>query len=133
MTNDELNRLVCERVLGWEWKSPPAEETRSYTDCGLCTVGWWDRGDGKQWTKHFNPKHNGQPLVEPVGCPGFCGDWAAFGVLWDALVDAGRSVEIWAYSPRHSTSACVDNTRIDDPDPRRALVLAALKAYGVEV
>ena len=111
MTNDELNRLVCERVLGWTWRVRIDE-----------VIGWVK--DAK---------------LVAQSTPNFCGDWRAFGLLWDALVKADNMPSINNSGAAEYVYAEVfgngDGDPLDaaDPDPRRALVLAALKAYGVEV
>ena len=63
--------------------------------------------------------------------PDFCNDWRAFGVLWEFLVKDGRTPLLTTTQTRsYSHIKGQDRDWVDDPDPRRALVLAALKAYG---
>ena len=116
MTDNEINRAVCEKVLGWTYY-----ENDDY------------------WTTPPRVPDGGELKAR---CPDFCNDWLAFGLLWDALVKAGRFPII-----EHNTGAngetrgqftayvyatvdiCVE---AEDTDPRPALGLAALKAYGVK-
>ena len=107
MNNDELNRLVCERVLGWRTA---------------------DAGGGQRWW--FPPNGSSVPT------PDFCNDWTAFGVLWEALVKIMHEVHLCRYEDGVIEAMVLTEQGISqqvDPDPRRALALAALKAYSVEV
>ena len=115
MTDNEINRAVCEKVLGWAHFQREPDS-------------WWV--DFKQ--------------VRTCATPDFCNDWAAFGILWEHLAKTGAlpCLEIdseagglhWG-EPMATVYGAADKNypRVSyDPDPCRALAMAALKAHGVE-
>ena|SRR3990167_7769677 len=112
MTNQQINEAVCRDVLGWV--PDPVFERES-----------------NLWVMELGDGTYGQEKT-----PDFCGNWAAFGLLWEALAGHDDMPEI-SDSGVDSTAMVYHGDdgyeRIDEKDPRKALALAALQAYGVAV
>ena len=102
-----MNRLVCERVLS---DKPHIAEQGT-------VVGWTHEG------------------VYHEGTPDFCGDWAAFGLLLTHLRPRVPRLILDDDSATARVLGSDEKTYCNGYDEaiQRALVLAALKAYGVEV
>ena len=115
MRDNAINEAVCRDVLGWVWQ----ESTDGHgqpSPIAKTFFAWWKDG-------------------RTMNTPDFCNDWAAFGVLWEALVRAGEEPTLATSSTERGGGFAFLKRRfggIHDPDPRRALALAALKAHGVE-
>ncbi len=119
-TDAELNRLIAERVMGWT--------TGKHDRLGNI----WDMPNGMQTT-----------------CPAYCTDPAAWGGLFVWLAEQGRQPELFGYTKaeKGDDRYCAIlyakynpvNARVwptadgSAASPGRALVLATLAAYGVEV
>ena len=106
MLIETLTRFLIERVLGWPW-------TTGEGPLG----GWWWRTD---W---------GERIFHP---PDFT-TWEGFGMLLTALAE--RQPSLVVYESRSEASVLDVHGEYHlaiSLDPRRALVLAALKAYGFE-
>ena len=115
MTDNEINRLVCEKVLGWTEEPLPVHKEWTWGDT------FWRIG----------------PSGGVGHTPDFCNDWRAFGLLWEALVKDERSPDIQQVARTARALVALhpyDNHEADvfDSSPCRALALAALKAYGVK-
>ena len=118
MSNDELNKLVCERVLGWEL------EAEIYQRAPVPSIGLVG-GPHTTWFK----KDSSRTI------PDFCGDWTAFGVLLTHLRPRVPRLILDDDSATARVLGSDEKTYCNGYDEaiQRALVLAALKAYGVEV
>ena len=111
-TDAEIARFLTERVLGWEVRDR------------------WP-GEISQWAVHPDP------AVGMKRVPDFL-TWEGFGLLWEALVIPGeQDVELtgWGAPSGNKATARIVGKRFGrerDPDPCRALMLAAARAYGME-
>jgi len=109
MTDNEINKAVAERVMGWR-------QCLCKLDCEF-----WYEGD----TEHT--------------LPAYCTDPAAWGGLYDWLRTHGWEVSLIARGvgttearARHHHARGYFGMA-EDAETGRALALAALKAHGVEV
>lgn len=110
MDDATINRLVAERVLGWRQKA----------------------GSKYQWV---------MPDDRPSGLPDFCNSPAAWGELLVWLARCGWTPRLvcetsagncWS-AYLYDKTARVAGSSSESRTPGRALALAALRAYGVEV
>lgn len=135
MTDDELNRLVAERVMGWSIYHYDKDYASN------CYYMLTD-ADGDP-VAPFAGLHTGERKTEAeawADVPAYCTNPAAWGALLDWLAGENRGPVLMANFPgvtdwRAEVWAEDDNNRHEAIDilPGRALVLATLKAWGVEV
>ena len=133
MTNDELNRMVCEKVLGWEWRMQSSGGWCWFSGEAAASFGG---NDGLVWSyRQRGGISSGRVRrQDEYHTPDFCNDWRAFGVLWEALLQLEWNPQLTTGGGKSRVTmvkggAVCEGSTVD-PDPRRALVLAALKAYG---
>ena len=110
-TDAEITTFLCERVLGWTWH-------KATTPNGL---------------DHWTLEYKGSTLVRgPSDTPNFL-SWDGFGLLLTALAKAGkRPAVIHDIYEGATWAGLVRSAETFDPDPKRALMLAAARAYGME-
>ncbi len=132
MTDNEINRLVAERVMGWSIyhydKDIAANCYYILVDTELNPVAAFDG-----W-------HTGERKTEAeawADAPAYCTDPAAWAGLLVWLKEQGNKPQLiydghdwWASLFARDGWA---RKGIDADSPGRALALAALRAYGVEV
>ena len=131
MTDNELIRAAAERVMGWavipfhakiEKKIYPALIENASHD-------WCLIADKRSWARKWNPLASDADafmLVDAIHSRGEY--WFRLTTRWDKV----------NWSAGWTTQECTGwNGRMDievtDPDRRRAIVLAALRAVGVDV
>ena len=102
-TDAEITTFICMRVLRWE--------------------PW---GEGKWYC--FNPG-KGHRSVRPT--PDFLA-WAGFGLLWEALMKGKKEVVVNGNEFGAIARVGPYTNPGVDPDPKRALMLAAARACGME-
>ena len=105
-TDAEITAFLCERALGWE----PWADGRWYCK---------DHGKGHRAVKRT---------------PDFLA-WAGFGLLWEHLNKTQHEVHVCRYEDGDCDGMVLNEQGLyasHDPDPKRALMLAAARAYGME-
>ena len=113
MTDAQVAEFLCREVLGWKW----VDTVIPRTDPGW---GWWL--DPRTDQRHAPPDFL---------------SWDGFGLLWKALMRDKRSPAIagesWDdFGLDGGVTAIAGTASAKDPDPCRALMLAAARAYGME-
>ena len=126
-TDAEIGKFLTERVLGWELESITYDHSH-LTPEAIAILGGTTR---TVWFKKDSTQRIGD---------NFFLTWDGFGLLWNALVKAGRKPAIG--SDYDVAGPCKQGAYVNDdegwpvlvidPDPCRALMLAAAKAYGME-
>ena len=117
--DEEINRAVAQAV-GWEYS---AAEKCPEPPHFKCTSGWWRRPSG-EW-------------VTEGSLPDFLHSWEAAGQLWEWAYGHGFSPTLQedvVHSGQQQSMIWCDRIgnwiTVNDPNPRRALALAFLKAHG---
>lgn len=125
-SNNELNRLIAERVLN-EALEPPCGYYHETDAANRDEDGW------NGWCYNCDCSIS-EVAPEPRR---YCTDPAAWSALWDFLISEGWNVTLDTFADcAAATLRHVWKDRpfiVNDNDKGRALVLATLAAYGVEV
>ena len=103
-TDAEITAFLCEKVLGWV-ATPQSEGVADPSLAWRDSEGW--------------PKRDPDFLT-----------WAGFGLLWEALMKGKKEVVVNGNEFGAIARAGPYTNPGVDPDPKRALMLAAFKAYG---
>lgn len=120
MSDDELNRAVCETVLGWTGQPDTTRRVINPAGPDYIIPAW-------RWTDATNNVRL---------TPDFLHDWRAFGLLLKALAKAALRPELrhdgarWSARVDTKPGRFVEELGVAGLAPR-ALVIASLKAYGV--
>lgn len=142
MTDQELNRLLAERVLGWKPDEPfdSADGAKLWLKPGTPDQPWvlagWAIAPVNDDDDDIRYQIGGRRAFDPCNLPD------AWGWLYQWLSDNDRRPALWWHQGKHGAMvlksspdpSLIDDTKDErDEKPGRALVLAALAAYGVEV
>jgi hypothetical protein len=141
MTDDAINRLVAEHVMGWK----PYDTGEVWTHLSLSGqwlfTGWAITPPDFDKDYEISSETCAWELTNPVYRFGgscvfdVCGDPVAWGQVWDYITAQGWHVALDTFADRATaTVRHVPTDRsatVNDDKKGRALALAALRAHGV--